>query len=297
MSPALFYRSLHGRHDWRGGTFKRALSAAKYVWRSLWMARRQSRWLSFLHESPGMAAFVSRDPRMHERAHHRYINRRLAPARRFKIIESHYRHVLGRFPSGLTEDIYIRGHASLGHLVLKDGSSAELRLSVPTGRGREGELALYLLQPDGQPLSSVIFTIADEGTSLLIGCLQGASGASGRAAVREFTKQAHGLRPKNLLLSMLYSLAGVYGISHVQGVSNRAHPFAGSDKIKADYDSFWQECRGVLLEDGFYRLPTHEPSRNEAEVESKNRSAFRKRELLRRQACELMTDALAIRIG
>jgi hypothetical protein len=184
--------------------------------------------------------------------------------------------------------VHIRGHASLGWLRLKDGSDVELRLSLPTGRSREGELALYLLQSDGRTLSSMIFTLADEGRSLLIGCMQGATHGLGRDAVRDFTKQAYGLRPKNLLLSMLYALASATAVEHICGVGNRAHPFAGSRKIKADYDGFWQECRGVPMEDGFYRLPSCEPQRDETQVESKNRSSFRKREALRRQACELM---------
>jgi uncharacterized protein VirK/YbjX len=287
--------SMRGRRDWRGMVPKRVFSAVKYVWRSIRMNRLQSRWLTFLHESPRMTAIVARDPRLLERPHHHYINRRLPRGRRFEIIESHYRHVLERLPVALVDDIYLTGHASLGQLTLKDGSHAELRLSVPTGRSREGELALYLLLPNGRPLSSMIFTLADDGKSILIGCLQGASSDLGRESIREFTRQAHGLRPKNLLLSMLYALAAVCGTSHVCGVGNDAHPFAGSHKIKADYDTFWQECGGVLLEDGFYRLPSHEPTRDAGQVESKHRSTFRKREALRQQACELMENALGVR--
>lgn len=254
------------------------------------MPQRQARWLSFIYGSPAMTLLALRDPRLHERPQHHYISRRLSSARRFEIIESHYRQVFARFPAKLVRSIHVRGHASLGYLRLKDGSEVELRLSLPTGRSREGELALYLLRADGQALSSMIFTIADEGRSLLIGCMQGAASGLGRDAVREFTKQAHGLRPKNLLLSMLYALASVIGIEHLCGIGNEAHPFAGSDKIKADYDGFWRECRGVLLDDGLYRLPSQEPHRDEAQVESKNRSSFRKREALRAQACALMIE-------
>jgi uncharacterized protein VirK/YbjX len=290
--PSVFVRSLRGRSDWRGSAPKRLVCALKYVLRSLWLWRRQMRWLSFLYGSPAMMLLAVRDPRMYERPHHHYISRRFSSARRFEIIESHYRQVFATFPMKLVRDIHARGHASLGRLRLKDNTEVELRLSLPTGRSREGELALYLLQSDGQALSSMIFTVADDGRSLLIGCLQGAASGLGRDAVRDFTKQSHGLRPKNLLLSMLYALASVTDIGQVCGVGNKAHPFAGSDKIKADYDGFWQECHGILLEDGFYRLPSREPERDEARVESKNRSSFRKREALRRQACDLMVEAI-----
>lgn len=290
---AFFLRSLRGRSDWRSNPTKRLLSALKYLGRSACMARRQAAWLAFLYGSPRMAALAARDPRLHERPHHHYINRRLSSVRRFAIIESHYRHLLARWPTDLLDRIHGDGCASLGRLVLKDASEVELCLSAPRGRGREGELALYLLHANGQPLSSMIFTLADDGRTLLIGCLQGATTNLGREAVREFTRQAHGLRPKNLLLSMLYALAATLEVGEVCGVSNQAHPFAGeAGKIKADYDGFWQECHGELRDDGFFQLPSRESRRDESQVESRHRSAFRKREQLRAQACALLVGAI-----
>jgi uncharacterized protein VirK/YbjX len=153
-------------------------------------------------------------------------------------------------------------------------------------------LALYLLRADGQALASIIFTIANDGASMLIGCVQGASDGLGLDAVREFTRQSHGLRPKNLLLSMLYALCDVFDIDDLRAVGNGDHPFAGSQKIKSDYDTFWKECQGVFLDSGFYQLPQREPMRDELLVESKHRSAFRKREALRVEACGLIRRRL-----
>ena len=288
MYPTLLLHSLRGRLDWRGAPPKRLVTATKYVLRSLWMARRHARWLSFIHGSVPMRLLAIQDPRIYERPQHGYVSRGVSRAGRFDIIESHYQYIASAFPAELMRSVYEHGHASLGRLPLKDGSEFEVRLSLPTGRGREGELALYLLQADGSALSSMIFTVADHGHSLLIGCVQGAAGDLGRDAVRAFTRQSYGLRPKNLLLSMLYALAGAGRIDQIFGVSNKAHPFAGSGKVKADYDSFWQECGGVPSDKGFYRLPPHEPLRDEAQVESKHRSTFRRREALRHQACELI---------
>jgi len=142
-------------------------------------------------------------------------------------------------------------------------------------------------------LTSAIFSIADDGKTLLIGCLQGAAAELGREAVRELTKQCYGLRPKNLLFSLLLAFGSFTGATRILGVSNLTHPFAGeADKIKADYDSFWEECQGVLQPDGFFALPTVEPERDESLVESKHRSAFRRREMLRREACACLLAAL-----
>lgn len=293
MSLLYFRRSLHARRDWRGGPVKRALTASKYVFRCALHWRHQSAWLRFLHETPRMSAMLPHDSRLHERPLHAYINRLLPLARRYAIIESHYRYLLAHWPAHLIDRVYREGAAPLGRLVLKNDSVAELQLRRPLGRGREGELALYLLDAEGRPLSSVIFTLADEGRTVLIGCLQGAAAGLGREAVREFTKQAHGLRPKNLLLSMLYALAQAIGASQMLGVGNRAHPFSrNKGKIKADYDGFWAECLAQPHPDGFHALPLHEPARDESLVESKHRSAFRKREALRHTACSLLVQAV-----
>jgi len=257
------------------------------------MAPRQAAWLRVVYGSPRLTAILAHDPRLLERWHHHYINRRFGRATRMAVAADHFRFVFARLPDDLADGVYLRGRHRIGALVLKDGSELRIELRRPTGRSREGELALCLTNNQDQVLSSAVFTVADEGRSLLIGCMQGACAELGREAVRELTKQCHGLRPKNLLFSLLLAFASEYGIERVRGVANLAHPFAGeADKIKADYDAFWQECQGEPLADGFYALPAQESLRDETQVESKHRSAFRKREALRREACELLVDAL-----
>lgn len=293
MTFQLFLRSLRQRRDWRGSSLKRYAAALKYTARCIRMPRRQSAWLSELYGSPRLLAILAHDPRLHERWHHHYINRRIGRAERMAIISAHYRYAFGHLPAAIVDAVYLRGRHLLGLLPLKDGSELQLELRRPTGRSREGELALCLSNAQGQLLSSVIFSIADDGRTLLIGCLQGAAAELGREAVRELTKQCYGLRPKNLLHSLLLAFGSFTGATRLRGVSNLAHPFAGeADKIKADYDSFWEECQGVLQPDGFYALPAHEPERSEAQVESKHRSAFRRREMLRREACARLLAAL-----
>lgn len=293
MTFRLFLRSLRQRRDWRGSPSKRLAAGLKYIARSARMARRQSAWLSELYGSPRLTTLLAHDPRLHERWHHHYINRRVGRAQRMAIISQHYRYAFAHLPSRIVDAVYIEGRCTLAALTLKDGSELLLELRRPTGRSREGEMALCVANTQGQVLSSAIFTIADDGRTLLIGCLQGAAADLGREAVRELTKQCYGLRPKNLLFSLLLAFGSFSGAQQIRGVSNLAHPFAGeADKIKADYDAFWEECQGVLQPDGFFALPTTEPARDEAQVESKHRSAFRRREMLRRDACAHLLSCL-----
>lgn len=293
MSIRLFLRSLQGRHDWRGPTSKRLASSLKYVARSLRMPGRQATWLRLVYGDARLATLLDADPRLLERWHHAYINRRLGRAQRMAIIAAHYRYVFDHLPRAMIDAVYLQGRCHVGSVALKDGSELAIELRRPTGRNREGEMALCLANAQGQLLSSMIFTLADEGRLLMIGCVQGAAAELGREAVRELTKQCHGLRPKNLLFSLMLAIGQVSGVTRVRGVSNLAHPFAHDpDKIKADYDGFWTECLGEPLPDGFFALPPHEPARSELEVDSKHRSAFRKREALRQQACAMLQRAL-----
>jgi uncharacterized protein VirK/YbjX len=293
MTLRLFLRSLRQRRDWRGSPSKRLAAGLKYIARSIRMAPRQSAWLAELYGAPRLTAILAHDPRLHERWHHHYINRRLGRAERMAIISQHYRFAFRQLPTAMVDAVYLHGRYSLGAIPLKDGSELLLELRRPTGRSREGELSLCLANAQGQMLSSAIFSIADDGKTLVIGCLQGAAAELGREAVRELTKQCYGLRPKNLLFSMLLAFGSFTGARQIRGVSNLAHPFAGeADKIKADYDNFWEECQGVLQADGFFALPTTEPERDESQVESKHRSAFRRREMLRREACARLLAAL-----
>ncbi|MEO7067084.1 MAG: DUF535 family protein [Rhodanobacter sp.] len=293
MSLQFFWRSLRQRRDLRGSLIKHAGATIKYTLRSARAAGRHRAWLDFLYGTPLLSALTAYDPRLIDRAQHPYINRRLSLTARYAVITDHYQMVLSTLAPELREAVYLGGRYRLGTLRLKDASELAIELRRPTGRGREGELCLCLADTQGQPLSSMIFSIADGGHTMLLGCVQGATAALGREAVRELTRQCHGLRPKNLLLSLLRAFAKRYDITRIRGVANAAHPFAGqADKIKADYDSFWQECGGVLDESGFYELSAAEPERDEMLVASKHRSAFRQREALRRQACVILLDGL-----
>lgn len=290
-----FLESMQDRTDWRGSRATRGFYALKYAVRSLHWRGLHAAWLAFIYDDPRMRAMLVHDPRLVERPQHAYISRGLGTAAGYAIIRSHYEFVLARFPADALRRIYLVGRAPVGTLVLKDGSTIGIELRRPTGRSREGELALYLVDTLGRALSSIIFTIADNGRHLLLGCLQGAAHELGRDAVRDLTRQCHGLRPKNLLLSMLLGVGAAIGTERVFGVGNAAHPFADHPgKIKADYDGFWLECGGAASRDGFYELPPREPVRDIATVDSKHRSAFRRREALRALACAQLLDALEL---
>ena len=110
MTFRLFLRSLRQRRDWRGSSSKRLVAALKYIARSIRMARRQSAWLSELYGSPRLVSILAHDPRLHERWHHHYINRRVGRADRMAIVSAHYRFVFQHLPTAMVDAVYLHGH-------------------------------------------------------------------------------------------------------------------------------------------------------------------------------------------
>ncbi|NID17554.1 VirK/YbjX family protein [Luteibacter yeojuensis] len=286
-----FMRSLSGRAGWHSTRVRGIAAMLTYIGRCLARWREHDAWLAFL-ESPAMAGIASIDRVLPERYQHRYINLGWSRPKRLQALRDHYDFALARFPRPLFHMLYRERQVLLGKLRLRDGEDLSLILKAPFRRSREGEMSISLTDANGLQISYATIAFVDGGRTIVVGCLQGAANNAGRDAVRELTRQCHGLRPKNLLLSIVRALAGAFDIERVLGIGNAAHVFAGiPNKVKADYDAFWMEAGGVPQEDGFYELPPRDPERHASEIESKRRAEFRRREALRGAACERVVAA------
>lgn len=292
MPPSLWWRSLCERRDWVGTRGQRAVMAAKYLVRAASVPLRHHRFLAFLHAHPLSRACVRRDPRLLERHLHRFVNRHWHRGGRLQALHHHYRFLLARLPASLFEAVYVRGRARLGAVVLKDGSRLLLNMKPPIEMGCEGELTIELSELNGRPLYRVVMTVIDEQPTLAIGCIQGPVGADAREQVRELTKQLHGMRPKQLMLWLVYAMAEQWGVRRIVAVGNDAHPLRGRLRFVADYDGFWQEQGGVVTPEGWFALPLAMPLREEVDVPSRHRASFRRRVELRRQLELLLHDAM-----
>ncbi len=172
----------------------------------------------------------------------------------------------------------------LATLLLKTGEQAQLKL-MHSRFVREGEIGIYLFAPGAvEALYSITFSFSGPHDVLYLCGLQGPKPGEGQDQVRDMTKALYGMRPKNLLLSAAYALADSFGVTTIQGISDRHH--IKSHHLKSSYDSFWQELSGEVSTEGWYQLPRQESVKDIEQVESKHRSAFRKREALRLQMRE-----------
>ena len=166
---------------------------------------------------------------------------------------------------------------TVANIELKSGDFAQLTL-IYSQYPREGDLTLHLRNETGDDIYLMSFSFGPEG-QLYVCSLQGPSTDQSVEQVRLITKQMHGMRPKNLLMSAVYAVAAYFKVTSIQGISNNSH--IKSQHLKSSYDTFWQECSATLTSDGWYQLPLQEPVRDIESVKSQRRAEFRRREALR----------------
>lgn len=138
---------------------------------------------------------------------------------------------------------------------------------------------------EGFSIVKLAFTCATtEGVAkFMVGCLQGNPDSASKDKIRQATKEMFGLRPRNLALLALQTLAQTYGAQEVLGVEDAQHVYRhwrNRRRIFQSYNEIWTDLGGILSCDGMYVLPTAHVQRPLAEYPSNKRSAYAKRHAL-----------------
>lgn len=263
-----------------------ARELAKIHLRALLHWRQTPGWLALLNSHPAFSEYLRAYPKFLYKVYRPYNSHALGPDQRLEAIRAHYGFVYRR---GLGQTI---ARASLGPVVLaeaagKSGLPYRIELRTVTMFDREGELALQLTQ-DGKPIYTVAFTIAprDGIPALNLGCLQGGKTEDAREAIRLATRDLHGIRPKQLMVSLVQQLGHDYGCERLMMVSNCnrvIYKAIRHGRVLADYDQLWKELGARLRVDGDYELdcaPLAAPDLEQ--IPSRKRSEAKKRyELVR----------------
>jgi uncharacterized protein VirK/YbjX len=238
-------------------------------------------WLRLLNSHPAFSDYVRNCPRFLYKVYRPYSSHALAPEERLAAIQAHYDFVFRR---GLGQTL---ARASQGPVVLaacegKSGLPYEIQLRTVNMFDREGELVLQLAQ-DGKVIYTVAFTVAPRAgrPALSIGCVQGGKLEDAREAIRLGTRDLHGLRPKQLMVSLVRQLGFEYGCERMHLVSNRnrvIYKAIRHGRVLADYDLLWEELGAVKNASGDYELDCAPLAAPDLEsIPSKKRSEARKR--------------------
>jgi uncharacterized protein VirK/YbjX len=249
-------------------------------------------WLRLLNSHPAFSEYVRNCPRFLYKVYRPYISNALDPDDRLAAIQAHYHFMFRR---GLGQML---ARASLGPVTLascegKSGLPYQIQLRTVDMCDREGELVLQLAQGD-KVLYTVAFTVAPRAgrPALSIGCVQGGRTTDAREAIRLATRDLHGIRPKQLMVSLVRQLGFEYGCERLHLVSNRnrvIYKAIRNGHVLADYDLLWEELGAVKNASGDYELDCAPIAAPDLEaIASKKRSEAKKRyELLCRLADEV----------
>jgi uncharacterized protein VirK/YbjX len=272
--------------------FKSVRELAKIRLRAVLHPRQTPRWLHLLNAHPAFSEYVRNCPRFLYKVYRPYISHALDANERLEAIRAHYDFMFRR---GLRETL---ARASVGPVVLaeaagKSGLPYQVQLRTVNMFDREGELVLQLTQNDNA-LYTVAFTVAprDGRLAVSVGCIQGGKTEDAREAIRTATRELHGIRPKQLMATLVRQLGHEYGCERMVLVSNRnrvIYKAIRNGRVLADYDQLWTELGAQLRPDGDWELacaPVAAPDLDG--IPSKKRSEARKRhELVSRLAADV----------
>jgi uncharacterized protein VirK/YbjX len=276
--------------------FKSVRELAKIRLRALLHPRQTPRWLQLLNAHPAFSEYVRNCPRFLYKVYRPYISHALDAEARLDAIRAHYDFMFRR---DLGQTL---ARACLGPVVLaeaegKSGLRYQIQLRTVTMFDREGELVLQLTQDD-KALYTVAFTVAprDGRPAVSIGCIQGGKTEDAREAIRTATRELHGIRPKQLMATIVRQLGHAYGCERMLMVSNRnrvIYKAIRNGRVLADYDQLWEELGARLRSDGDWELDCAPVAAPDMEnIPSKKRSEARKRHELVSQLANDVCSAL-----
>lgn len=186
----------------------------------------------------------------------------------------------------------------------------DVMLGPSRGLGREGELMLtlhvngtLLMRSSISVLPAHMLGLPGDGHALFLGCFQGVSNT--KDLIKQATQALERTKPGFFLLNALQALAQAWGLVGIVGVADKKHAYANyfslSKRISMSYDELWQQLGATeQTAQGHWLMPLVWQPRPEHEVESKKRSALKRRNALRQQfteACSLGFQQLGAEHG
>lgn len=267
--------------------------------RALLYPAQTKRWLQLLNSHPAFAEMTDACPRMLYKIYRPYLTNTLDIDARLAVLASHYHFMFRR---GLAQTLAqaARGPVALGSIDGKSGARYDVALRAIGVCEREGELVLQLCCA-GVLVYSVAFTFSEhEGVAAVrIGCLQGPKHGDKLALVREATRDLHGMRPKQMMVTLVRVLGHALGCSQLRLVGNGNRTVRGamrSGRVMADYNQTWEELGAACQPDGDFAMVCERLVEPDMErVASKKRSEARKRHELVAMLSTQMVNRFSMR--
>lgn len=254
------------------------------------------RWTQFLDQNAVLRELAKLYPRLIHKIYRPYVSNQLNCSSRVDLLIGHYSILFESGFGGLIRQA-AQWPITMCEFTGKSGTILELQLSAVNISHREGELCLRLVS-NGQCVYSVVFIllVSNDEYFIKIGCLQGLRSVDGRFWIKRATRDLHGCRPKNLMVSVVQNIGDYFGCTRTLLVSNKnriaINPWRRR-QIYADYDTTWQEMRATKSADGDFELPCGAFQNVRLEtVAAKKRSEVKKRGALIKSIFDAIRERL-----
>ncbi|EOI5796054.1 VirK/YbjX family protein [Cronobacter dublinensis] len=267
-----------------GGLWAKKSYRLKFALRSCLYLPATLRFMDSLAANPRFEQLLSVQNTLPGKIHRLYLRLGLSASERASAIINHYQFVSEQAPPRLADALCATRPQPLLQLAAKD-KQVVISISSAHKAEREGESTLWLHCEDVL-LASLTFSVVRDATGygIAIGGLQGPRRSVPHEAIRDATKACYGVFPKRLLMEVLWLMAGQFGMTHFEAVSNDGHVFRGlryrfskGRHFFASYDEFWESIGGERRGARYFALPLVAARKPLEEVASKKRSEYRKR--------------------
>ena len=259
----------------------------KYILRYVTEWKNNQAWIQYLNDNPKMITWRSEhEADFYLKFQNSYLSKSFNSQQKVLCLKNHY----DWFFSQVNESHHQTPEFPLFNYVIESEQSnkVELDLYFKGIYHREGESNIVLkLDNVIQYILSFSYILLDGKPTLFIGGLQAAKqDVTNLDSIKQLTKALYGLRPKQLLLHGLSTVCNFYDIQQIVGVSNENHFYQDSRKkkdqnrVKTNLDEFWLEFGATRDQWGNYAFAPLSNQINLAEIASKKRSQYRKRQLI-----------------
>ncbi|WP_374353913.1 VirK/YbjX family protein [Chitinimonas sp.] len=271
----------------------------KYFLRGLFIYPWAQRWAEYLLTDEQGRQLLSLKPRLLLKLQRPYLRGTACVRQRLRWLMQHFGWMRQHWPWHFTQALYRNGQHRLATF---SGANEHYTLVLqPTDKcDREGELILSL-ECQGESLALLSFSILRHRLDWVasVGCLQGPRADAGRERVKAATHDLHGLRPKQAVLLALYALVQHYRIAGIHAVANDSHihkaRLRSRNRVRACYDSFWEEMGGCRQGDSFV-LPPQLARKELSAIASRKRAQYRRRheleDIVLQQICAALPPCL-----
>ena len=244
------------------GTARDPYKASKTLFACLRSPIAIFRWIEFLRSNEFAQVRRRHTPEFVVKPFKKYLNSNYQFPDRVRSLVSHHEFLTQRFCAAHLQSIHFGTGLILAEFPGKSDTSYRIVLRTHPLCGNEGEMLIEIVTYRGEVICFALFTIGlsmDGKLRIELGNIQGQPRETNISVTRIASRDFHGMRPKHLLMFILYCFAHHCDIGQIVCVSTGAHAnyLNGTNNyFYSNYDVLWEQLGGELTGSGFYLLPS-----------------------------------------